>query len=76
MARRKPKAKVAAFMAFNVTYEDGMLTSNRRVPSELLDQTFGDSLQDLVRAAIENQDDEIAKRAGQSRAKIKSITRA
>ena len=76
MARKKTKAKGAAFMAFNVTYEDGMLTSNRRVPSEFLDQTFGDSLQDLVRAAIENQDDEIAERAGQCRAKIKSITRA
>ena len=76
MARKKSKGKGAAFMAFNVAYEDGMVTSNRRVPSELLDQTFGDSLQDLVRAAIENQDDEIAKRAGQCRARIKSITGA
>jgi len=76
MDRKKIKGKGAAFMAFNVTYEDGMLTSNRRVSSELLDQSFGESLQDLVRAPIENQDDEIAKRAGQCRAKIKTITRA
>ena len=76
MARKKSKGKGAALMAFNVTYEDGLVTSNRRVSSKLLDQTFGDSLQDLVYAAIENQDDEIARRAGQCRAKIKSITRA
>ncbi len=76
MDRKKIKGKGAAFMAFNVIYEDGMLTSNRRVSSELLDQTFGESLQDLVRSAIENQDNEIAERAGQCRAKIKSIVRA
>ena len=75
MARKKTKGKGAAFMAFNVTYEDGMVTSNRRVSIELLDQSFGEPLQDLVCAAIENQDDEIAKRAGQCRAKIKSIAR-
>ncbi len=75
MARKKPKGKSATFMAFNVTYEDGMVTSNRRVSNELLDQAYGDSLQDLALAAIEAQDNEIAERAGQSRAKIKSITR-
>ena len=75
MARKKPKGKPAAFVAFNVVYEDGMVTSNRRVPSELLDQSFGDSLDDLVRSAIEEQDNEIAKRAGQCRAKIKTILR-
>ena len=76
MARKKSRGKGAAFMAFNVTYEDGMLTSNRRVSSELLDQSFGGSLQDLARTAIEDQDNEIAQRAGQRRAKIKAIARA
>ncbi len=76
MARNKSKGKGAAFMAFNVTYEDGMVTSNRRVSSELLDQSFGESLQDLARSAIEDQDNKIAERAGQYRAKIKSIVRA
>jgi hypothetical protein len=76
MARKKPKGKGAAFTAFNVTYEDGMVTSNRRVSNDLLDQTYGDSFEDLARAAIEEQDNEIAKRSGQSRAKIKTITRA
>ncbi len=76
MARKKSRGKGAAFMAFNVTYEDGMLTSNRRVSSELLDQSFGGSLQDLARTAIEDQDNEIAQRSGERRAKIKSIARA
>jgi uncharacterized protein (DUF305 family) len=50
------------------------VTSNRRVSSDQLDQSFGDSIQDLARTAIENQDNEIAQRSGQRRAKIKSIT--
>ena len=75
MARNKSKGKKAAFVTFNVVYEDGMVTSNRRVSSELLDQSFGETLQDLARTAIEDQDNEISKRSGQSRAKIKSIVR-
>ena len=69
----KSKDKGAAFIMFNVMYEDGMVTSNRRISNDLLDQSFGDTLQDLARIAIENQDNEIAQRSGQSRAKIKTI---
>lgn len=76
MARKKPKGKSAVFMAFNVTYEDGMVTSNRRVPNDLLDQSFGDAILDLARTAIQDQDNEIAQRSGQRRTRIKSITKA
>ena len=76
MARKKPKGKGGVFTTFNVSYEDGMVTSNRRVLNDLLDQSFGDSFQDLARTAIENQDNEIAERSGKRRAKIKSIVRA
>lgn len=76
MARKKPKGKTALFTAFNVTYEDGKVTSNRRVPNEMLDQSYGDAFDDLARAAIEKQDQEIAQRSGQSRARIKTITKA
>jgi hypothetical protein len=58
-----------------VIYEDGMVTSNRRVSNDLLDQSFGESLDDLAHSAIAAQDAEIAQRAGQRRAKIKSIAR-
>ncbi len=76
MARRKSKSKKTSFMAFNVNYEDGMVTSNRRVSNDLLDQSFGDTLQDLAHSAIASQDNEIAQLSGQRRAKIKSITPA
>ena len=76
MARKNPKGKGAVFTAFNVAYEDGMVTSNRRVPNDLLDQSYGDAFEDLARAALEGQDNVIAERSGRSRAKIKSITKA
>ncbi len=76
MARKKSGRKRAAFMVFTVTYEDGMVTSNRRVSGELLDQSFGESFQDLARTAIEDQDNQIAQRSGERRAKIKSIAQA
>ena len=76
MARKKSNGKAALFTMFNVAYEDGTMTSNRRVANELLDRSFGDDLQDLARTAIEDQDNEIAQRSGARRAKIKSIARA
>jgi hypothetical protein len=76
MARKNPKGISATFMMFNVTYEDGMLTSNRRVPIDQLDQSYGGSLEDLANTAIQEQDNEIASRSNQRRAKIKSIARA
>ena len=75
MARKKSKSKGPAFLTFNVDYEDGSVTSNRRIPNELLDQTFGAKLEDLALNAILDQDNEIAQRSGQRRPKIKKITR-
>jgi hypothetical protein len=75
MARKKSDGRGAAFTMFNVTYEDGTITSNRRVANELLDQSFGDQLLDLARTAIQDQDNEIAARSNQRRAKIKSIAK-
>ncbi|MEK9752984.1 MAG: hypothetical protein VW338_07205 [Rhodospirillaceae bacterium] len=65
-----------AYRMFNVLYEDGLRTSNRRVANDRLDESFGDDLLDLARAAIEEQDDEIARRSNQKRAKIDTITEA
>ena len=73
MARKKAESKAPAFTMFNVTYEDGTITSNRRVPNEQLDQSFGDKLLDLARTAIQQQDNDIAARSNQRRAKIKDI---
>ena len=75
MARKKDKNNKPGFMMFNVTYADGSVTSNRRVSLELLDQSFGDPLLDLALSAINAQDEEIAQRAKQRRAKIEAITK-
>lgn len=73
MASRKSKAKTSRFRVFNVTYEDGTLSSNRRVDSDQLDQSFGDALIDLARAAIEAQDEAIAQRSNRRPAAIKTV---
>jgi len=74
MARKKKSTKPTQLL-FNVVYEDGTLTSNRKVSSELLDDRFGDDPMDLARLAIEQQDDEIAQRSGMRRAKVKEVVR-
>ena len=72
---RKKKSSKPRPVLFNVVYEDGSLTSNRKVSSELLDDRFGDDPMDLARLAIERQDDEIAERSGVRRARVKEVVR-
>lgn len=71
MARKKPTAK-SEFVLFNVLYEDGTMSSNRRVPGEVLGGLEGDT---PALAIIEEQDAEIAERSGKSRGPIKSVER-
>lgn len=70
MARKKPMD--GDFVAFNVVYEDGSLSSNRKVPVSLLD-----GLADTgnAKAAIEAQDREIAEKSGRPRGRVKSLER-
>jgi hypothetical protein len=72
VARRKPKAQVE-FVLFDVHYEDGTLTSNRKVPSTALGGLEGDA---PAQGIIESQDLEIAQRSGRARPPIKSISRS
>lgn len=72
MAKKKPAAK-AEFVLFNVLYEDGMMTSNRKVPAAAVGSIDGEV---PIWDAIQQQDREIAERSGKSRPAIKSITRA
>lgn len=69
MARMKPKARTE-FGLFNVLYEDGTLTSNRKVP---LDIPIGTNAADHIQAVIEAQDQKIADKSGKVRGPIKSI---
>jgi hypothetical protein len=72
MSRKKPTAK-ETFVMFNVTYEDGTQTSNRRVPESILGGLEGDN---PALAVIEEQDRLISEQSGRSRGTIKSIVRA
>ncbi len=72
MARMKPKARTE-FGLFNVLYEDGTLTSNRKV---LLNVPIGTDDAVHVQAVIEAQDQKIAAKSGKFRGPIKSIEKA
>jgi hypothetical protein len=52
MARRSAVRRVEEFILFDVLYEDGTRTSNRKVPGSELGQVEGDlHVQDLYRGA-------------------------
>lgn len=72
MARKKP-AVDNSFVLFDVIYEDGRLTSNRKVPGGDLGGLDGDT---PAKAFIEAQDRKIQEMSGQSRGRIKTIKRA
>ncbi len=70
MARKKPMD--GEFVAFNIIYEDGSLSSNRKVPTSALDglaDTAG------AKAVIEAQDRDIAEKSGRPRGRVKSLER-
>lgn len=73
MAKKKQKTVEAEYVLFDVIYDDGYRTSNRRVPAELLGGLDGD---EPARAVIEEQDREIQRMSGKSRGAIKTITRS
>lgn len=73
MARRPGSRRVEEFVFFNVLYEDGTQTSNRKVPSAELDSVEGDS---AAKPYIEEQDRKITEMSGKPRGPIKSVTRA
>ena len=71
MARKKPAEN--EFIAFDVTYQDGAQTSNRRVASADIDPIDGDK---SVKALIEAQDRKIEEMSGRPRGPIKSVKRS
>ena len=73
MARKKSKPLESAFVLFDVFYEDGSRSSNRRVPSSVLGGLDGD---EPARQAIEEQDEIIAEKAGRPRLPIKRLVRS
>ncbi len=70
MARQKSSGE---FTAFDVVYEDGSLSSNRRIANSELAGPDGDR---PAKAIIEAQDRKIAALSGRPRGAIKSISRS
>lgn len=73
MARKKSKPLEAEFVMFDIVYEDGSRSSNRRVPNALLGGLDGD---EPAREAIEEQDRVIAERSGKPPLAIETIVRS
>lgn len=72
MARKKQPAD-SGFVLFDVIYQDGSRTSNRKVPSGDATGLDGDT---MARVFIEAQDRKIAEMSGNPRGPIKSISRS
>ena len=73
MARRSTIRRVEEFVLFDVLYEDGTRTSNRKVPGSELGGVDGDL---PAKPYIEALDRQIAEISGRPRSPIKSVTRA
>jgi hypothetical protein len=64
---------LSSFVSFDVTYADGMRSSNRKVPSSALEGIEGEA---AAEAVIEAQDRKIALASGRPQGVIKSLTRS
>ncbi len=62
-----------SFVMFDVLYEDGSRSSNRKVLSTALSGLDGD---EPARSIIETQDREIAAASGRPRSTVKSVSRS
>ena len=70
---KKQQARPSGFVLFDVFYEDGTQTSNRKVPVTELGGLDGDA---PARTFVESQDRKIGEMSGSPRAAIKTITRS
>ncbi|MEX0810285.1 MAG: hypothetical protein WD044_16285 [Dongiaceae bacterium] len=73
MAKKNKKQASNGPVLFNIVYQDGTLSSNRKVPGEIVGGLDGDT---PARSFIEAQDREIAERSGRPRGPIKTIARS
>jgi hypothetical protein len=73
MARREKVRRSVEFVLFDVLYEDGLRSSNRKVPSSELGSLDGDT---PAKPYIEAQDRKIAAVSGKPRGPIKSVSRS
>jgi len=72
MTRRSAVRRVEEFILFDVLYEDGTRSSNRKVPGLELGEVDADL---RAKTYIEAQDRQIGEISGKPRSAIKSLTR-
>jgi hypothetical protein len=70
---KKQQPLPSGFVLFDVLYEDGTQSSNRRVPAAELGGLDGDL---PARTIVEMQDRKISEMSGVARGRIKSISRS
>jgi hypothetical protein len=73
MAKREKVQRSGDFVLFDVLYEDGTRSSNRKVPSSELSSLDGDT---PAKPYIEAQDRRIAAVSGKPRGRIQSVSRS
>jgi hypothetical protein len=73
MAKREKVQRSGEFVLFDVLYEDGTRSSNRKVPSSELGSLDGDT---PAKPYIEAQDRKIAAVSGKPRGPIRSVSRS
>ncbi|MEX1107548.1 MAG: hypothetical protein WEC00_01425 [Dongiaceae bacterium] len=73
MAKKNKKQASNGYVLFNIVYQDGTLSSNRKVPGDTVGGLDGDT---PARSFIEAQDREIAEMSGRPRGPIKTIARS
>ncbi|MFN4282170.1 MAG: hypothetical protein ACK4NA_05960 [Alphaproteobacteria bacterium] len=69
----KKQSGDSEFLLFNVLYEDGAQTSNRKVARSEL-SGFSEDDDEIIRRVLEEQDAKIAAMSGKTRGPIKTIT--
>jgi hypothetical protein len=69
----RTKSKPSEYVLFDVVYEDGSRTSNRKIPAAELASPNVDG---TIKAFLEAQDRKIAEASGMPRGAIKAVTRA
>jgi len=70
---KKQQSRASGFVLFDVVYEDGTQTSNRKVPAADLGGLDGDL---PARSFVEAQDREIGAMSGRPRGRIKAMARS
>jgi hypothetical protein len=73
MAKREKVQRSGDFVLFDVLYEDGTRSSNRKMPSSELGSLDGDI---PAKPYIETQDRKITAVSGKPRGQIKSVSRS